>query len=304
MSLALDVGIGLIFLYLLLALLVTTLQELIATMFRLRAKQLFDAIQGMFRDDGAAKLVQKLYAHPLIKNLSEAGARVGLEARQSLLGTGLPSYIPSKTFAIALLDVLKGEKPSAVTGADDALANLRALIASIDSPTVKQTLGLLLEDAERIEQDVNKRAKVFSDHVEGWFNDRMARASGWYKRKAQAISFALALAVSVVCNASTFKVADRLWHDSSLRAAVAASAQAFKDTNAGGLVESNLPIGWHGYTAAGDDLLLIPLGWLTTALAVSLGSGFWFNLLGQALRIRGTGTRVSSADGKVQADEG
>lgn len=301
MSLALDVGIGLIFLYLLLALLVTTLQELVATLLSLRAKHLFDAIQGMFRDDGAATLVQKLYDHPLIKNLSEAAGSVGLTARKSLLGSGLPSYIPSKTFAIALLDVLKGEDLGKAVGADDALARIRSLIASVEQPTIKHTLQLLLEDAERVEQDVNQRAKVFSERVEGWFNDRMARASGWYKRKAQAISFALALVVSVVCNASTFKVADRLWHDSSLRAAVAASAQAFKDTNVGSLTESNLPIGWHGYTAAGDDLLLIPLGWLTTALAVSLGSSFWFNLLGQALQIRGTGRRVSEADGKVQS---
>lgn len=307
MSLALDVAIGLVFLYLLLALLVTTLQELAASMLKLRAKHLYDAIAGMLEGKRGDPFVEQLYAHPLIKNLSDRAIVKG--ARQKLLGGGLPSYIPSKTFALAFLDLLSGKTVGSVTGADKALAASRDLVSKLEIPELKKTLELLLDSTERLEQDVDKQAQVFSLHIEQWFNDRMARASGWYKRKAQLISFVLALGVSVVCNASTFKVADRLWHDSSLRASVVAGAQKFQTDNAGktdqvdtvaSLAGSNLPIGWHGATASGLDLLVIPLGWLTTALAVSLGAGFWFDLLGRALSVRGTGTKVSTSSGKVE----
>ena len=33
------------------------------------------------------------------------------------------------------------------------------------------------------------------------------------------------------------------------------------------------------------------LGWLITALAVSLGAPFWFDLLNRLVKLRGTGTK-------------
>jgi hypothetical protein len=81
---------------------------------------------------------------------------------------------------------------------------------------------------------------------------------------------------------------------------VVSSAQSYREASAGSLVGSHLPIGWHGYTASGADLLLIPLGWIVTGLAVSLGSGFWFGLLGKALQLRGTGPKVSAKSGEVE----
>ena len=299
MSTALDVGIGLIFLYLLLALLVTTLQELGASVLSLRAKQLYEAIEGMLKDGKSSPLVQKLYQHPLVANLAQEEFKL-VKGKLPTFGDGLPSYIPSKTFAIALLDILKGEAVSKVTGADTGLASARELVSKLQPPKLKKIFELLLDETERIEQDVDKQAAVFSEQIEGWFNDRMTRASGWYKRQSQVISLCLGIAAAVACNANSFKVADKLWHDASLRAAVVASAQAYHDTSVGSLASSSLPLGWHGHCASGWDLLLIPLGWLTTGLAVSLGSGFWFDLLSKAFQLRGTGEKVSAASGKVE----
>src|SRR3954466_10443930 len=114
MTTALDVAIGLVFMYLLLALMVSTLQELIAGLFSLRAKQLYTAIEGMLHDPSAtvesaegSALVQKLYTNPLVANLSQREFKMASTKALSM-GDGLPSYIPSKTFALALLGVLKG----------------------------------------------------------------------------------------------------------------------------------------------------------------------------------------------------
>jgi hypothetical protein len=38
------------------------------------------------------------------------------------------------------------------------------------------------------------------------------------------------------------------------------------------------------------------LGWLITALAISLGAPFWFDLLNKLMRLRGSGTKIDSTD--------
>lgn len=290
MSTVLDVAIGLVFMYLLLALLVATLQELGARILGSRAKGLYAAIEGMLIG-GGAPLVEELYRHPLIKNLIEKERG------------NLPSYIPSKTFAIAVLDVL--QKKTGVTtavGADKALAGAKEVVTKLPDTMqdLKTTLGLLIGDAERYETAVDKQAAKFSEEIEAWFNDRMARASGWYKRKAQLISLGLAVVVSGACNASSIKVGTVLWSDANLRAAVVAGAQAVQQQAAVTLLGSQLPIGWSGAWAQDWDGWHTLLGWGLTAFAVSLGAGFWFDALGRLLQLRSTGVKVSSINGKVQ----
>ena len=56
MSTALDVAIGLVLLYLLLALLVTTVQELLASIFSWRAKNLYAAIEDMLANGKSSPL--------------------------------------------------------------------------------------------------------------------------------------------------------------------------------------------------------------------------------------------------------
>jgi hypothetical protein len=53
--------------------------------------------------------------------------------------------------------------------------------------------------------------------------------------------------------------------------------------------------------AAGNALLAI-LGWLVTAVAVTLGAPFWFDLLSKLVKLRGAGARTT-ADGKPRADD-
>jgi hypothetical protein len=283
--------------YALLALLVTTIQEALATAFNWRANDLYAAIRDMLTNGEQSLLVQKLYAHPLLKNLV-----------QKELGK-LPSYVPSKTFAIALLDVLQGQTTvSTAIGADKALTGAKKLVSELPDnlyKDLKRTLTLLIADAERYEQDVDKQAIKFSEGVEAWFNDRMARAQGWYKRKAQYWSLGLAVAVSAACNANSIQVAWRLWIDGSLRAAVVSSAQQFHNEATMDLAASHIPIGWSGGLAAalghGGSVALMILGWLITAVAVSLGSAFWFDVLSRLIQLRGAGAKVSSVDGKVKA---
>jgi len=49
-----------------------------------------------------------------------------------------------------------------------------------------------------------------------------------------------------------------------------------------------------------DALKELILGWFLTALAVSLGSGFWFDILSKVLQLRGSGKKVSPVTGRVE----
>ncbi|HEU5401729.1 MAG TPA: hypothetical protein VFU86_10255, partial [Terriglobales bacterium] len=64
---ALDIAIGLSFVYLLLSLIVTTVNEMIAAILQRRAKFLELGVEQLVMDP---KITKALYDHPLIKSLS------------------------------------------------------------------------------------------------------------------------------------------------------------------------------------------------------------------------------------------
>jgi hypothetical protein len=161
-------------------------------------------------------------------------------------------------------------------------------------------LVLLVGDAEQMASSVNERSRLVSERLETWFNDRMARAEGWYKRRAQAWSLLLALAATLAFNADTIHVVSQLWDDAALRDAAVAAAQSQSSS----IEALPIPLGWAGDVARPAGVMawaLRVLGWLLTAAAVSLGAAFWFDVLNKALHLRGTGARVSVATGRVQA---
>lgn len=80
-----------------------------------------------------------------------------------------------------------------------------------------------------------------------------------------------------------------------------------KDALGGVLGDIPLPLGWSAenvkrqFPAESNRFLSVPkslLGWLVTGIAISMGSSFWFDLLGKIVRVRNTGTptKPSSSD--------
>jgi hypothetical protein len=131
MTTLVDVAIGVTLMYLALALVVTTVQELLASALALRSQRLYVVLRDLVTgtvDDGAGgtkPLVQALFEHPLIRNLTDRAPRF-VNGKPPWLAHGLPSYIPSRAFAVALIDVLRGtQQPSGAIGAGVLLANAR-----------------------------------------------------------------------------------------------------------------------------------------------------------------------------------
>jgi len=325
-----DVAIGIILLFLLVSLLVTIVQEAIASLFKLRAANLRAAIVNLI---GAARAAS-FYRHPLITSLyrSKPGETDAPVRR-------LPSYIPDRTFVLVLLDILRDEGAQrrapglTVEPGAHLLEGARAIVGTLagedqDHQRLHKVLSLLLS---------NLPAEVTAEGVgaalERWFNDAMDRAAGWYKRQAQLLSVLVGFALAGLTNADAVHVARRLWTDASLRATATAAAAVYQrdhavpgvaaapaatpsdalavrlDKNLTDLEASTLPVGWmrngpqdcvaqfcSDRTLPPGSLfniiVLMLAGWSITALAASLGAPFWFDLLSKALQIRSSGTRV------------
>jgi hypothetical protein len=364
-----DVGIGLVFMYLLLSLIVSVLNELITQSVGLRANTLEQGLVRLL--EGDTKPVGSLFAisnvlfsllhlKPLSqKNFEEemqvraqalkqqdqvlaqalnqqdvqaARAAVdevvnGLVAQQtadppsvgaqsllrhklivslsSINGSSKPSYIPSRQFALALIDLIAHDQvdPTSPT----YVASFRAAVNNIqDNDHLKKALLALIDNSTKTFDDLRA-------NIEHWFDDAMDRVSGWYKRKVTIILFFVGLALTMLINADTLGVAQTLWVNPSTRSAVVAAAQdyvsrqatptaapttnatpsAFETAqkqlviNVKNVESSQLPLGWR--TSPLDDWQRELVGLLITAFAITLGAPFWFDLLSLFMTVRSSG---------------
>lgn len=110
-STILDVAIGMIFIYLLLSLMCSAANEIIELLLKKRAIDLERGIREMLvpgSKSGVAGIVENLYDHPLINNLfgkRYKDSRIASDLRY-VWRTKLPSYIPARSFALALMDLV------------------------------------------------------------------------------------------------------------------------------------------------------------------------------------------------------
>jgi hypothetical protein len=272
-STILDVAIGIVFIYLLVSLVISAINEFIAALLKSRAKNLAQGIQALLQDPSPTGWAARLYQHPLVASLSTPNSK--------------PSYIPSRTFALALLDLIA----PATTDGTRTLADLKTGLANLPGP-LQRTLTTLLEESQ---DDVERLKK----QIEIWFNNGMDRVSGWYKRKTQWLQFFLGLSIVIVLNIDSVHIGRALWAvNSPLRASLVESAKSFVAQPGGtnrpmkdvvdAISTASLPIGWSEFPKP-DQWPTVVVGWLITAFAVSLGAPFWFDLLNKFVNVRASG---------------
>ncbi len=329
-----DVAIGIAFVYLFFSLVCSVVNEGIAGFLSLRAKNLVAGITSLFSESKTAdgrQFVQAIYDHGLVRGLfkdppaTAAGAATSIEselskAAQKLKKVSLPAYIPSGTFATALIDTIAPPSAMAPRSLDDVRKGITALP---DNLTKEALMSLAASTKSELPE--------FQQKVEAWYNASMDRASGWYKRKAQRFLLAIALVVTLALNVDTLHIAVTLWNNPVARQATVDLAQKYAEANpvkaasesgttaqgatpdkateqkllAQATTLSNLgkelpvPFGWSSPTAGqpgapeprGKPLLngfekLI--GWAITVLALSLGAPFWFDVLNKFMVVRST----------------
>lgn len=173
-STVLEVVIGLTFCYATVALIVSTLQEALASAFKLRARTLFGGVKTMLND----ALARALYAQSLVNPHGEQ-----------------PSYIEPRDFAAALVDVIQTVPGNYVQlGRDiDALAD----------PQVRRALAGIYQRAGDVDQ--------FRPELAAWFESAMDRVSGSYKRRSMMASLLLSLLLAVLFNIDSIHLFQALW---------------------------------------------------------------------------------------------
>src|SRR6266480_262554 len=95
----LDVAVGLVFIYLVMSLICSAACELIESFLKRRSRYLQRGLQELFDDREGTGLVQEIYRHPLVNSLYRGQYQPGVTKN-------LPSYIPARNFALALMDII------------------------------------------------------------------------------------------------------------------------------------------------------------------------------------------------------
>ncbi|HUB98706.1 MAG TPA: hypothetical protein VMS11_02670 [Solirubrobacterales bacterium] len=296
----LDVAFGLSFVFFLLSVVSSALGEGVAWATKQRSKMLEKGLVGMLGDDEVA---EKIFDHPLVQTDVKPKAAAGDRA-----GTGKtkkrrrPSYLSPRNFALALTQTLKEVE----VGAEGVVHYGAGAVKQIDDSFAKLDPNLR-HQLEPLWHEANKDLDQFRARAEKWFDDQMDRVSGWYKRWSQVVTIVVALVVAVGLNASALRVTERLYNDEAVRSAVVTGAEGAAqqggepettgkaaETAVGNLETLKLPIfwaddnlPWNSWQAFGECLL----GWLITAVAISLGAPFWFDALGKISKLRTSGAK-------------
>lgn len=252
-SAVLESLIALAFLYLLLSVVCSSVNEFISRLFQLRHTTLLKGLGHLLADH---QVRDKLMDHPLIKVLGPS-----------------PTHIPAKTFAMALLDLIAPagqevpgaaaataaaggssgssggpagaaetvtSEPPAEAASVDAKAAGGAVAAAVPADLapplgyeqVRQAIGNLPPSELRrsllvLVDSADRRLDAVHEALSNWFDSTMDRASEWYKRRTHWILLVLAALVSVGSNADTLEVAESLWRDSGLRQGIVAAADGY-----------------------------------------------------------------------------
>jgi len=281
-SAILDTGIGIILIFLLLSFIATAVREGIEGWRKARAAYLEKGIVELLGGATTPDLPRIFYEHPLIGSLYQGDytplsklpgfpAKARRAVRELVLPRGrkLPTYIPAKNFAGAIIDLaFRGTAPSVYAAnqiaTEISVASIRANAYQLQNPRLVRAL---LSATDFAGDDISK----VRDNLQDWFDASMDRVSGWYKRATQVWLFVIGFGLAAILNVQIFRVANALWRDKSLRETIAARAAAIAQdtayrnylrdtTNNANNIRTDVRRGSLALTA-----LDLPIGWSDSA---------------------------------------
>ena len=318
----LDTAIGLVFIYLMVSFVCSAATELIEVILKDRPRKLLQGIGELLAHSD--QWLAKIYNDPLVSSLYKG--KFG-----DVNEKNLPSYIPSKNFAVAVLNQLDDNTswdkinasvenlfPQEERTTLQALRNIDAKKLTEPQKLELKALGAhehiykaLKSALLTAEGDINKAVK----NIEDWYNSAMDRVSGWFKRRTHIVLLCLGAVAAIVYNIDTLSIVTRLSNDKAVRQTIVASATTAVSTKpatttaatddvdaakkkldqtiatlfdkAGALIGWGKDFKWDK-DYLGSQLWVHWLGWLLTAIAVSFGAPFWFDVLNKFMVVRST----------------
>ncbi len=287
LTVIIQVAIGIIFVWVILAVITSQIQEWIASGLAWRASMLENAIEQML---GNPEVKNKLYNHPLIQGLYSSN------------GKRKPGGIPQDKFAMVLFEEVIN---SGITVADakNTFDNLKKSVSALKSKgegsaltNFANSLDTLLIGIEEKADDATHSITEARVRVESWFNDSMERLGGAYRRRMQIVGIIVGIAVAATLNVDTGAIMNTLWRDPVLRQAIVTQASQVKETdvqsgqtpsieeiakNAEKLNVLSLPIGWSSKNIPTDANGWVAkiVGILLSGMAAAQGAPYWFDIM-------------------------
>jgi hypothetical protein len=253
----LETGIGIVFIFLLMAIMVSSLHDILFSWFSHKGKFMLKALRLALNEDQNCQWAELVYDHPRIDTLKKSQKHP-------------PSYIASSTFANVLIDVViaRGNSyPVEVAGDHIKVLpgkNSESLCAGFEAglQTLKEshTVHLFRSFLTHAGSDDNKLTKA----IEDWFNEYMERVGGWYRRKARVNLLIISAFLTLIMNVDTIHLSKTLWKNALLRESVANAATEFTGANtiigADTTLDQKLNSLKTSYEKLG--LLSLPFGWI------------------------------------------
>lgn len=152
---------------------------------------------------------------PLPKSTLQKGTRKDTRTQRR----SLPSYISARSFGEAVIDMLVPDAAGQTT--------MNTIQHSIGQ--LPDSMSTLRTSLEALAADAAGDITRFRTSVEHWYDDHMARVSGWYKRHVTVITLVVGAVLVLLLNLNAITIGRALYSDSAIRSAV--SSVAAKGTN-------------------------------------------------------------------------
>lgn len=291
----LEVAIGLIFVYYVMGSIVSTVSQMIMESLETRGLALEKYLKTIVGEKNLGDLTNM----PQIKSLRP----IRYANWWNVFGAGTiekrVEKIPASTLVDAFFD-LSGLTGKYQTSGDELLATINQLP---DSEGKKAMLTWMQKGVTNI-NDLRSRA---NDYFTGILN----QAAATFKANARSLVIILSIVVTLLFGTDSIALAKNLWADSTLRAVAAvqanAAAQQGQITDLTALLNQlgilSIKIGWwqnqdlplQTTTVGWAEFVLLKFAGLAiTAIAVSQGSSFWYDLL---KKLAGQSSPSSSSGG-------
>jgi hypothetical protein len=172
----LEVALGVTFVYLLLSLICTALNEAIASLLEKRGANLFEGIKNLLNDPTFTGLAQQVYNHGLIGGISQHASDPNKPTRR-------PSYMSPQNFSLALLDILGirgavgaqyGDLLAQAEKADDAYEEARSAAAAAPGD---QQLAQATEAAQQAQVQAQAALQTLVDKAKDAYEQATRAAS-------------------------------------------------------------------------------------------------------------------------------
>ncbi|MBL0110683.1 MAG: hypothetical protein IPP42_07430 [Saprospiraceae bacterium] len=264
----------------------------------------------------------RFYKEPTIKYMAKVGDNAMYSTRHTK-----PAYITKENFTLTVLNMIS-QRSQGINEWEKIKFGIKYNAMALEPETLKMFQDWVAR--------ANDSYENFITNVERTYVEMMDRVNGWYKRKIGLFIFWIGFIICVIMNVDTLEIVKILSNDPEKRKQMVELAkqtiearEAHQNTpndvqnkelyellrseldSTKAIIDKSKTImanGWGNMTTSQILNNSMPWngnkfwGFLITALALSLGSQFWYDLLKKLVEIRGAGVKPEERSDELKEE--